>query len=78
MFTHTLLSIIINIILSLLLLTDIIWYYTSLRYYGKNKRIREKIRTNAEQYTLKIINNLKTASLGSNFVCSFKISVMFL
>ena len=31
------------------------WYYRSLLYYGKFKKNREKIRTNQEQYTLKIM-----------------------
>ena len=32
----------------------------------------EKVRTNSEQYTLKIMRILKTASLASNFTGSYK------
>ena len=36
------------------------------------KKKREKIRTNEEQYTLKIMNILRAASIGSNFSGSYK------
>ena len=32
----------------------------------------EKIKTNKEQYTLKIMKSLKTGSVGSNFTAAYK------
>ena len=39
-----------------------IWYYKLLLSYGKLKKSREKIKTNKEQYTLKITKSLKADS----------------
>ena len=47
-------------------------YYRSVLYYRKFKENRKKIRTNLEQYTLKTMKNLRTASLGANFIGSYK------
>ena len=44
----------------------------SLPYNLKFKKNREKIRTNSEKYTLKIMKTLRIASLGSNFIGSYK------
>ena len=41
-------------------------------YYRKCKKNWEKIRTNEEQYILKFMKILRTASLGSNFTGSYK------
>ena len=48
------------------------WYYRSLLCYGKFKKNWEKIRTNYEQYTLKIMKILRTALLGFSFTSSYK------
>ena len=62
---------------SFLFLSDFLLYhysstvdhYCTLENLRKN---REKIRTNLEQYTLKIMKILRTASLGSNFNGTYK------
>ena len=36
------------------------------------KKYREKIRTNSEQYTLKIMKIVRTASIGFSFAGSYK------
>ena len=46
-------------------------------YHEKLKKNREKIRTDYEQYTLKIMNILRTASLESNFTGSSKESSVY-
>ena len=51
------------------------WCYRLL-YYGKFLKNREKIRTNLEQYILKIMKILRTASLRSNFTGSYKKRVL--
>ena len=49
--------------------SSIVDHYCTLENLRKN---REKIRTNLEQYTLKIMKILRTASLGSNFNGTYK------
>ena len=50
-------------------ISGIIDHYCIMENLKKN---REKIRTNEEQYTLKIMNILRAASIGSNFSGSYK------
>ena len=51
------------------LISGIIDHYFIMENCLKNWK---KIRTKQKQYTLKIIKNLRTASLGSNFTGSYK------
>ena len=53
-------------------ISGIIDHYCITEKFLKN---REKIRTNWEQYTLKIMKILRRASLGSNFTGSYKKSI---